>query len=73
MHDVMVGATECGHSLPDELADQMIALTDSGIDREAAFANTYFAGTERRIDIQSTARSPMLSMGQTGQPIALIG
>jgi 2-dehydropantoate 2-reductase len=29
MHEVMVGATACGHSLPDELADQMMALTDS--------------------------------------------
>jgi 2-dehydropantoate 2-reductase len=29
MHEVMVGAAACGHSPPDELADQMIALTDS--------------------------------------------
>jgi 2-dehydropantoate 2-reductase len=29
MHEVIVAAAACGHSFPDELADQMISLTDS--------------------------------------------
>jgi 2-dehydropantoate 2-reductase len=29
MNEVVAGAAACGHSFPDELADQMIALTDS--------------------------------------------
>jgi 2-dehydropantoate 2-reductase len=64
MHEVMAGAAACGHLLADEMADQMLALTDSIDDY---LPSMYLDNAQRRpMELEAMYAVPLDTVGKAG-------